>query len=54
MRRFLAGMLLGIASMYWYAYEKEPFLASVKGWFADASHDDDAPTKIDKVFSRRR
>lgn len=54
MRRFLAGMLLGIASMYWYAYEKEPFFQAVKGWFADASHDDGAPAKIDRVFSRRR
>ena len=54
MRRFLAGLLLGIASMYWYTYHKDAFLQSVKQWFAEASADPDAQEKIDKMFSRRR
>jgi hypothetical protein len=54
MRRFLAGLLLGLASMYWYAYEKDTFFSGVKGWFASASHDADAPAKVEKVFSPRR
>ncbi len=54
MRRFLAGLLLGLASMYWYAYEKDAFFESAKGWFAYASHDAGAPSKTDTMFSRRR
>ena len=54
MRRFLAGLLLGLASMYWYAYQKEPFMEQVRGWLAEASHDPDAPAKVDKMFSTRR
>jgi len=54
MRRFLAGLLLGVASMYWYAYQKEAFVDHVKGWFATASHDPGGPEKVDKMFSRRR
>jgi hypothetical protein len=54
MRRFLAGLLLGIAGMYWYTYQSEAFLTQVKTWFADASHDPDAPEKVDKMFSRRK
>jgi hypothetical protein len=54
MRRFLAGLLLGIASMYWYAYQKDAFVLQVKAWFSDASHDPEAPEKVDKMFSRRR
>jgi hypothetical protein len=54
MRRFLAGLLLGLASMYWYVYEKDAFVTTVKDWFAEASHDADAPAKVDKLFSRRR
>ena len=54
MRRFLTGLLLGWASMYWYAYQKDAFLVAVQGWFAEASHDADAPAKVEKVFSRRR
>jgi hypothetical protein len=53
MRRFLAGLLLGVASMYWYAYQKEAFIEDVKGWFAKASHDADGPKKVDTMFSRR-
>lgn len=54
MKRFLAGLLLGVASMYWYAYEKDGFVQVVKSWLADASHDPDAPAKVDKMFSQRR
>ncbi len=54
MRRFLAGLLLGVACMYWYAYHKDAFLVSVKQWFADASADPEAAQKIDKMVSRRR
>jgi hypothetical protein len=54
MRRFLTGLLLGLASMYWYAYEKDTFFIELRGWFANASHDADAPTKVDKVLGTRR
>jgi hypothetical protein len=54
MKRFLAGLLIGVASMYWYAYEKDGVIDSVKGWLAQASHDPDAPQKVDKMFSKRR
>lgn len=53
MRRFLTGLLIGMAAMYWYAYQKEAFVVQVKGWFAEASHDPGAPEKVDKFFSRR-
>jgi len=54
MRRFLAGLLLGLGSMYWYAYQKEAFVGQVKTWFAQASHDAGAPQKVDKLMSGRR
>jgi hypothetical protein len=54
MRRFLTGLLLGLASMYWYAYQKDTFFVDVKSWFASASHDAGAPTKVDKFFSPKR
>jgi hypothetical protein len=54
MKRFLAGLLIGVASMYWYAYEKDTFVDSVQEWLAWASHDPDAPAKVDKMFSKRR
>jgi len=54
MRRFLAGLLLGVASMYWYTYHKDVFLNSVRQWFAEASADPDAEQKIDRMLSRRR
>jgi hypothetical protein len=54
MRRFLTGLLLGLASMYWYAYQKEAFVVTVKAWFAEASHDEGAPAKVDNLLSRRR
>ena len=54
MKRFLAGLLIGVASMYWYAYEKDSFVEDVKGWLAAASHDPGAPQKVDKMFSKRR
>ena len=53
MRRFLAGLLLGLASMYWYAYQKDAFIDSVKDWFADASADPGAREKLDKMISRK-
>jgi len=54
MRRFLTGLLLGIASMYWYAYQKDAFMDQVKVWFAEASHDAGATKKVDALFSRRK
>ncbi len=54
MRRFLTGLLLGLASMYWYAYQKDAFFDSVSGWFAEASHDAGAPKKVETLFSRRK
>ena len=54
MRRFLTGLLLGLASMYWYTYEKDAFFVSVKSWFAYASHDAGAAAKTDKLFTTRR
>jgi hypothetical protein len=54
MRRFLAGLLTGIAVMYWYAYQKDAFFDQVKVWLADASHDPGAQEKVDKMFPRRR
>jgi hypothetical protein len=53
MRRFVAGFLLGLASMYWYAYQKEAFLQATSDWFAEASSDPDAKAKIDKMTSRK-
>jgi len=52
MRRFLTGLLLGLASMYWYAYEKDATLMEVRNWFAWASHD--SGLKADKVFTTKR
>ncbi|HEY2386865.1 MAG TPA: hypothetical protein VGK30_07870 [Candidatus Binatia bacterium] len=52
MRRFLTGLMLGWATMYWYAYEKDTTLQSLSGWFAQASHDAGAPKKIDQMFHR--
>ena len=49
----LAGLLLGLASMYWYAYQKDAFIDSVKDWFADASADPGAREKLDKMISRK-
>jgi len=53
MRRFVAGLLLGWASMYWYAYQKETFLQATSDWFAEASSDPNAKEKIDKMTSRK-
>ncbi len=52
MRRFVMGLLLGWASMYWYAYQKDVFFQSATDWFAHASADPDAKAKIDKMTSR--
>ncbi len=52
MRRFLTGLLLGLASMYWYTHGKDTFLMEVRNWFAYASHD--PGVKPDKVFTTRR
>ncbi len=54
MRRFVAGLLLGLASMYWYAYQKEAFVQAANDWFAEASSDPNAKAKIDKMTSRKR
>jgi hypothetical protein len=54
MRQFLIGLLLGLASMYWYAYQKDAFLQSASDWFAEASADPDAKAKMDKMISRQR
>jgi hypothetical protein len=53
MRRFVAGLLLGLASMYWYAYQKDTFLQAASDWFAQASSDPNAKEKIDKMTSRK-
>jgi hypothetical protein len=53
MRRFLTGLMIGLASMYWYAYQKDAFVDELKGWFANASHDADAPKKVDAMFPKR-
>lgn len=54
MRRFLAGLLIGMAGMYWYAYQKDAFFDQVGVWLADASHDPGAPPKVDKMFRGKR
>jgi len=53
MRQFVAGLLLGLAAMYWYAYQKEAFLQATSDWFDEASADPDAKEKMDKMISRR-
>ena len=53
MRQFLAGLLLGLACMYWYAYQKDAFLQSASDWFAEASADPNAKENMDKMISRR-
>jgi hypothetical protein len=54
MRQFVAGLLLGLAAMYWYAYQKETFVQAANDWFAEASADPDAKVKMDKMISRRK
>lgn len=54
MRRFIAGLLLGLASMYWYAYQKDAFMVAVADWFAEASADPNARQNLDNMMSRRR
>lgn len=54
MRQFIMGLLLGLASMYWYAYQKDAFVQSASDWFAEASSDPDAKAKMDKMISRQR
>jgi hypothetical protein len=51
MRRFVAGLLLGLASMYWYAYQKDAFLQAASDWFAGASADPNAKEKMDKMIT---
>ena len=53
MRRFFAGLLLGLASMYWYAYQKDAFVESVSDWFAEASADPNAHENMNKMISRK-
>ena len=54
MRQFIMGLLIGLASMYWYAYQKDAFVQSASDWFAEASADPDAKAKMDKMISRQR
>ena len=54
MRRFVAGLLLGLASMYWYAYQKDAFLQAVNDWFVHASADPNAKDNMNKMISRKR
>lgn len=54
MRRFVAGLLLGLASMYFYAYQKDTFFEAVGDWFAQASSDPNARQNMDKMIGRRR
>ena len=54
MRNFLAGLLLGLAGMYWYIYQKDDFVLQVENWFAEASYDPGGPRKLDKPLSQRR
>ena len=54
MRRFVAGLLLGLASMYWYAYPKDTFFQAVGDLFAEASRDPNAKDNLDKMISKRR
>ena len=53
MRRFVAGLLLGLASMYWYAYQKDAFLQAASDWFAEASSDPHAKERMDKMITRK-
>jgi hypothetical protein len=53
MRRFVAGLLLGMASMYWYAYQKDAFLQAASDWFAEASADPNAKENINKMMTRK-
>ncbi|MEB2285499.1 MAG: hypothetical protein OZ922_12555 [Myxococcales bacterium] len=52
MRQFVAGLLLGLAAMYWYAYQKDAFIQAAGNWFAEASADPNAKEKMDKMISR--
>jgi hypothetical protein len=54
MRRFVAGLLLGLASMYWYAYQKDAFMIAVTDWFAQASADPNARKNLDNMMSKKR
>lgn len=54
MKNFLTGLLIGLAVMYWYAYQKDAFVVQAKVWFAKASADPDAEEKIENMTSRRR
>ncbi len=53
MRQFVAGLLLGLAAMYWYAYQKDTFVQTASDWFAEASADPGAKDKMDKMISRK-
>ena len=52
MRCLLTDLLLGLASMYWYAYQKDAFMHEVQNWFVWASHD--SGVKPEKVFTTKR
>ncbi len=54
MRQFLTGLLLGLAIMYWYAYQKDDFVSYAQTWFAHASHDAGADAKIKEMAAARR
>jgi hypothetical protein len=53
MRRFVAGLLLGLASMYWYAYQKDAFFQAAADWFAQASADPNGKAKIERMMSKK-
>ena len=54
MRRFVAGLLLGMASMYWYAYQKDATFQAASDWFASASADPNAKENLNKMMTRKR
>ena len=53
MRQFIMGLLLGLASMYFYAYQKDAFMQSTADWFASASADPHAKENISKMMNRK-
>jgi len=54
MRRFLVGLLLGLAVMYGYIYYKDAIVLQVKEWLAEASHDPDGAESLEKLLSGNR
>jgi hypothetical protein len=54
MRQFVMGLLVGLAAMYWYAYQKETFVQAANDWFVEASADPKARENMDRMISRQR